>query len=265
MTLSAAAAPATLAAIDGQDINIATIDEVVNASVSRVQGGLGFTLYTLNLDHVVKRRADPAFRDLYSRATFVTADGAPIVWLAARQGARLERVTGADLVIPMCAAAARAGVPVAFYGSSMKSLTAAADNLRRKFPRLDIAFMEAPPQGFDPASPAAEAAARRIAASGARICFVAFGAPKQEIFADRMALRHPELGFLGIGAALDFIAGEQRRAPAFLQRNGLEWAWRLGTNPRRLAVRYARCAAVLARLAMGGGGRRPAGPVTQSR
>ena len=265
MEHSAAAAPATLASIDGQDINIATMGEVVNAAIARLKQGLGFTLFTLNLDHVVKRRSDPVFRDIYSRATFVTADGAPMVWLAARQGARLDRVTGADLVIPMCAAAARAGVPVAFYGSSIQSLTKAAANLRLKFPRLEIACMESPPQGFDPTSPAAEAAASRIAASGARICFVAFGAPKQERFSDHMARRHPEMGFMGIGAALDFIAGDERRAPVFFQRNGLEWVWRLGSNPRRMALRYARCAAMLARLAVNAAARRPIGPVAQSR
>ena len=265
MDQTAAAAPATRATIDGQYINIATIDEVVSASIARVNSGRGFTLFTLNLDHVVKRRSDAAFRDIYSRATFVTADGAPIVWLAARQGARLDRVTGADLVIPMCAAAARAGVPVAFYGSSARSLSKAAANLRLKFPKLDIAFMESPPQGFDPTSPVAEVDASRIAASGARICFVAFGAPKQERFTDHMARLHPEIGFMGIGAALDFIAGDEKSAPAFFQRNGLEWAWRLGSNPRRMALRYARCAAMLARLALDAATRRPVRPLAQSR
>jgi N-acetylglucosaminyldiphosphoundecaprenol N-acetyl-beta-D-mannosaminyltransferase len=260
-----ASAPDTLASIDGQTINIATINDVVKASIARLRDGLGFTLFTFNLDHAVKRRADPAFRAAYARATFVTADGAPIVWLANKQGARLDRVTGADLVIPMCEAAAREGVPVAFYGSSMNSLARAGANLRRMFPRLQINFMEAPPQGFDPTSDEADEAARRMAESGARICFVAFGAPKQEAFSDRMAGRHSNVGFLGIGAALDFIAGDQRRAPKFFQNNGLEWTWRLATNPRRMAVRYARCAAVLATLAVVPNARRAvsAGPSTR--
>ena len=249
MALSAVA-PGALALIDGQEINIATTSEVVKASINRLTAGVGFTLFTLNLDHLVKRRADPAFRAAYGHATFVTADGAPIVWLARKQGVRIDRVTGADLVIPMCEAAAREGIPVAFYGSSTQSLARAAANLRRMFPRLRINFMEAPPQGFNPTSPAADDAARRMAASGARICFVALGAPKQEAFAHRVAARPPNLGFLGIGAALDFIAGDQVRAPKFFQTHGLEWAWRLATNPQRMAVRYARCAAVLATLVL---------------
>ncbi len=242
--------PGALASIDGQDINIATSTDLIKASLARLKSGLGFTLFTLNLDHLVKRRSDPAFRDIYSRATFVTADGAPIVWLAGRQGVKLDRVTGADLVIPMCEAAANAGLPVAFYGSTEKSLSEAAVRLRRQFPALRIVFMESPPQGFLPQSPAADEAARRMAASGARICFVALGAPKQEAFADRMSQQYAGVGFLGVGAALDFIAGEQTRAPKFFQKNGLEWLWRLATNPRRLATRYALCAAALASLAL---------------
>ena len=249
MALSAVA-PSALASIDGQDINIASTSEVVKASINRLTAGVGFTLFTLNLDHLVKRRSDPAFRSAYGRATFVTADGAPVVWLARKQGVRIDRVTGADLVIPMCEAAAREGIPVAFYGSSTQSLARAAANLRRMFPRIKINFLEAPPQGFNPTSPAADDAARRMAAAGARICFIALGAPKQEAFADRMGARHPNLGFLGIGAALDFIAGDQVRAPKFFQNHGLEWAWRLASNPQRMAIRYARCAAVLAMIAL---------------
>lgn len=262
MVLSTAT-PTNLASIDGQNINIASSKQVIGASLERLKAGLGFTLFTLNLDHVVKRRSDPAFRDAYTRATFVTADGAPIVWLASRQGARVDRVTGADLVIPMCAAAAREGVPVAFYGSSAGSLATAAIKLQRMFPDLMINFVEAPPRNFDPVSDIARDAARRIEDSGAKICFVALGAPKQEAFADAMSILHPGLGFLGIGAALDFIAGEQRRAPEFMRSHGLEWFWRLATNPRRLAVRYARCAGALATLAFGqGAGRALSAPPT---
>ena len=231
--------------IDGQPINVDTLNGAVAKSIDRLKRGFGFTLFTFNLDHVVKRRNDVRFWDAYARATFVTADGAPIVWLARKHGVRLERTTGADLVAPLCGAAGRAGLPVALFGSTQESLEAAARVLRENHPGLDICFMEAPPLGFDPFSAEARAAGARIARSGARICFVALGAPKQEFFADQMAALHPGIGFLGIGAALDFLSGEQRRAPALLQKTGLEWAWRLATNPKRLAMRYALCAAAL--------------------
>lgn len=242
--------PTTLAVIDDQPINLATLDETVAVCADAAQKGEGFALFTLNLDHLVKRRSDAAFRAAYARARFVTADGEPVVRLARRQGARLERTTGADLVAPLCAEAARRGAPVYFYGATPETLARAAERLSAACPGLKVAGCESPPMGFDPSSEAAAAAGRRIAASGARLCFLALGAPKQEMLADRLAQTHGEIGFVCIGAALDFIAGSQKRAPALMQKTGLEWAWRLASEPRRLAARYARCAALLADLAL---------------
>jgi exopolysaccharide biosynthesis WecB/TagA/CpsF family protein len=239
-----------LAIVDGQPIHVADMSGLVSTTIARLKRGQGFTLYTFNMDHLVKRRVDPLFRSAYSRATYVTADGAPVVWLARRAGAKVERTTGADLLRPMCAAAAETGLPVAFFGSNQASLATAAGQLTRDYPRLNISYFESPPQGFDPFSEAAEAAMARIAHSGARLCFVALGAPKQELFSDRMRVDYPSVGFFGIGAALDFVSGQQTRAPQFMRSRGLEWAWRLATNPLRLAPRYFACARALADVAI---------------
>ena len=241
---------APLATIDGQAINIATQRELMQRIVERARSHDGFTLFTLNLDHVVKRRVSPDFVQAYGRATFVSADGWPLVRLARQQGATIERVTGADLVLPVCEAARDEGLPLFFFGATNESLALAATELTRRFPGLVIAGMEAPPLGFDPLSDAAAAAGGRIGASGARFCFVALGAPKQEMFADRMALICPHVGFLCIGAALDFISGGQRRAPKIWQAARIEWLWRLSHNPRRLAGRYWQCALVFFDLAI---------------
>lgn len=234
-----------LAYVDGQAINLPTLAGAVDAAIGRAREHRGFRLFTLNLDHLVKRRDDAAFRAAYDGADFVSADGAPVAALARRQGAAIERTTGADLVDPLCAAAAREGIPVALFGSSQQTLDMSAQRLRERHPGLVIAHAEAPPYGFDPTSPAAEEAGMRIAASGARIVFVALGAPKQEFFAAHLAQRTPGLGFVCIGAALDFIAGTQTRAPRLVQALGLEWAWRLLGNPSRMARRYLLCAWVL--------------------
>lgn len=245
--------PAQLARIDGRGVNVATLAEAVRLAADSAARGVGFTLFTLNLDHLVKLRAEPDFARAYDRATFVTADGWPIAWLARRQGAaRVERATGADLVDPLCAEAARRGIAAHFFGSSDATLAKAEQVLSARHPGLVLAGREAPPMGFDPLSLAADEAGARIAASGAGLCFVAFGAPKQELFAARMAQRYPQIGFVCIGAALDFIAGEKTRAPAAFQRLGLEWAWRLMSEPRRMASRYARCAAVFADVTLRG-------------
>jgi N-acetylglucosaminyldiphosphoundecaprenol N-acetyl-beta-D-mannosaminyltransferase len=237
-----------LARIDGQTINLATPDDAVSAAVARARNGEGFRLFTFNLDHVVKRRADAAFRAAYDSAELVSADGAPIAVLSRRQHAGIERTTGADLVIPLCAAAAQAGFPIALFGADTATLEKTAATLRARFPALVIAHSEAPPYGFVPTSDAAVAAAKRIEASGARLVFVALGAPKQELFATHMAQETPGLGFVCIGAALDFIAGTQVRAPAAFQKSGLEWLWRLARDPRRMAGRYALCAGALGSL-----------------
>jgi exopolysaccharide biosynthesis WecB/TagA/CpsF family protein len=91
----------------------------------------------------------------------------------------------------------------------------------------------------------------RINESGARLCFVSLGAPKQEIVAAALSIRCTDVGFLCVGAALDFIAGDAMRAPVWVQRAGCEWLWRLALDPRRLALRYLASAHVLALMALG--------------
>lgn len=242
-------APA-LARIDGQSVNVANLDHAVRLCMRALRSGHGFTLFTLNLDHLVRLRDSAAFRAVYSQATFVTADGSPIVRMARRADPTVERATGADLVAPLCAAAAWERIPVYLFGANDETLEKAAVALTTTNPGLVIAGAEAPPYGFDPASADADAAADRVARSGARLCFVALGAPKQEFFSARMARRHPHIGWLGIGAALDFLAGEKMRAPRWVQMLQLEWFWRLAQEPRRLGVRYARCMALLLELSL---------------
>lgn len=249
---------APLAIVDGQNINLATYDDLISQVRQRALDKSGFSVFTLNLDHLVKRRASPAFRAAYSRATFVTADGAPVVALARRQGATLSRTTGADMIEPLCAMAAREELPIFFFGSSKAVLEQARSELTRRYPDLVVAGLEAPPFGFDPVTPEADAAADRIAASGARFCLVALGAPKQELFADRMLARHHEIGIFCIGAALDFIVGGQKRAPLSMQNLHLEWAWRMMSDPRRLVPRYLRCASLLVQLKLQRSPPRPA-------
>ena len=234
-----------LARIDGQGVNVATIDQAIDAVTHYAGHGRGFRLFTLNLDHLVKRRDNAAFRAAYAGADLVTADGAPVAFLARRQDGTIARTTGADLVRPLCRAAGRRGIPVALFGSTEATLAASAAALLRENPGLRIVHREAPPFGFDPTSPAAATAASRMAAAGAKLVFVALGAPKQELFAAHVAAIAPHLGFICIGAGLDFIAGSQVRAPGIVQRVGMEWFWRLATNPSRLARRYAACAAIL--------------------
>jgi exopolysaccharide biosynthesis WecB/TagA/CpsF family protein len=243
--------PTPLATVEGAGITHATLAATVEAVADQAEAGRSFTVFTLNLDHVVKLRRDRAFRSAYARATVVTADGAPVVWLARRQHSAIERATGADLVVPLAREAARRRLSVFLFGSSDAVLARAGAHLAAVTGHtLDIVGTEAPPRGFDPEGPVADAALERIARSGARLCFLALGAPKQELFAARAQARGIPAGFVCIGAGLDFLAGHQSRAPQWMQRHGLEWVWRLGSDPRRLARRYADCAVALADVAV---------------
>lgn len=216
----------------------------------RLDAGRGFMLATLNLDHLVKLRRSGSFRRAYLAADIVVADGNPVVWLSRLAGKPVSLAPGSELVGPLAAAAARRGLPVALYGATQDSLDAAAARLEASHPGLRVALALAPPFGLDPEGPQAEADALAIERSGARLCFVALGAPKQEIFAARAALLAPACGFAAIGAGLDFIAGAQRRAPQWARRLAMEWLWRLLGDPRRFASRYLDCALLLPSLAV---------------
>lgn len=237
--------------VDGQYINIFDMSSAVDACMDRVSQCQGFTFYTLNMDHLVKRRVDQAFRTAYLRATFVSADGQPIVELANRSGASVNRTAGSDMVLPLCRAAEAHGAPVYFFGTNAQALSLASRRLFDIYPRLNVAGMDAPSMKFDPFGSEAEAAAMRIAQSGARLCFVALPTVKQVQFMDRFSREYPEIGFIGVGAALDFIAGTQVRAPKVVQRYGLEWFWRFASSPRAMYRRYLDCGLLYLKLRLG--------------
>jgi len=251
MTNAPKSAAAALAKVDGWPINIATLDVAVSEIIGAAKNADSFSVVTLNVDHLVKLRHSKAFQNAYRNARFVTADGAPIAWLARRADKTVRRTTGADLVVPLAQEAAREGLPIYLFGTTDEVLGKAGTYLASHCSHtLDIAGTYSPPKGFNPESAEADAALEAIAASGARLCFLALGAPKQELLAARAIEKGLNIGFVSIGAALDFLAGEQVRAPKFFQDHGLEWSWRLITNPLRLGPRYASCALVLADVIM---------------
>lgn len=238
------------ARVDGWGITTATQSEAVQGIIAAASRREPLTVFTLNLDHLVKLRADDRFRAAYRNADVVTADGAPIAWLARAQDASIERATGADMVLPLSIAAADAGLPVFMFGTTRAVIAEAGRRLVAQARGLIVCGGLSPSAAFDPEGPEADGAIDAIARSGAAICYVALGAPKQELFAARAKARGLRCAMICLGASLDFITGEQARAPAMLRHLGLEWAWRLASNPRRLARRYASCAMVLADLVM---------------
>lgn len=231
-------------------VTVPTSEALLADIEARLQRKQGFSVATLNLDHVVKLRGDKKFRAAYLEQTHVTADGNPIVWLCKLSGNNVSLVPGSELIIPILEIAVKNRVPVAMLGATQDSLDATAEALLVRYPDIQIAAKLAPPMGFDPEGPAADEYIRQLDASQAGVCFLALGAPKQEIFASRAQMAIPRLGFLSIGAGLDFISGHQTRAPAWVRRFALEWLWRLLLSPRRLLGRYMACFAILPELVM---------------
>jgi exopolysaccharide biosynthesis WecB/TagA/CpsF family protein len=230
-------------------VNLAGPVEALAAVETRLAAGRGFALATLNLDHLVKLETDAGFRAAYARHDYVTADGNPVVWLSRLGRAPVGLCPGADLVLPLARLAARRGAPMALVGSTERALARAAARLAAEAPGVELRALVAPPMGFDPDGEAAAAILARLGDDGVRLVLVALGAPKQERFAALGRRLAPSLGFVGVGAGLDFLAGEQRRAPPWMRRLALEWLWRAATSPRRLAGRYARGALALPGLA----------------
>lgn len=229
-------------------VNIANRAELEKSILDRWASGDGFALATLNLDHLEKIGRDPAFAAAYARQDFVVADGRPVVWLARLAGRRLDLMPGSDLVLPLAGLAAAHGRAVALVGSTDRALADAAAALQARAPMLEVCARIAPPMGFDPDSDAAAALLDQVRQSGAGLCFLALGAPKQERLAARARDLAPGIGFASVGAGLDFLGGHQRRAPAILRILALEWLWRAATDPIRLAPRYARCFLILPEL-----------------
>jgi N-acetylglucosaminyldiphosphoundecaprenol N-acetyl-beta-D-mannosaminyltransferase len=211
------------------------LDEIA-AMVSRGQGG---AVFTPNVDHVVMAEHDEAFRRAYESAALSIADGMPILWAARLLGRPLPaKVSGSDLVMPLMERAARLRWRVYILGGGPGVADKAAERLASRFPQLTIAGTDAP--RIDIQAPAATRAPviSRVRAAKPDLVLVALGAPKQELLiAESVDALRPAV-LLGIGAAVDFVAGTARRAPRWMSTAGLEWLYRMAQEPRRLWKRY---------------------------
>lgn len=221
-----------------------TIDEVG----ALVEAGRPQYFMTVNLHTAMLAAEDPALRAAVDGAAFILADGMPLVWASRLRRHRLpERVTGADLFPLVCERAAQKGYRVFFLGGPEGVGAAAAEKLCARFPGLQVVGVESPPYRPTTAEEHAELL-ERIRAARPHLLFVAFGQPKGEYWVHQNAPALEGTVCVQIGAALDFAAGRISRAPRWMQRTGLEWAYRLSREPRRLFTRYARNAAFVIRM-----------------
>jgi N-acetylglucosaminyldiphosphoundecaprenol N-acetyl-beta-D-mannosaminyltransferase len=201
-------------------------------------------MVTANVHYAMLAESDPRLGDVNRGAELVVADGMPLVWAA--RGRLPERVAGSDLVPAVCQVAAERGWRVYFYGAAPGIADEAARRLTERYPGLQVVGVESPP--FRDLSPSeVEELAGRVRSANPDILVLAFAMPRGELW---MAEHYRTLGApvtIQAGATLDFVAGRQHRAPRWMQRVGLEWAYRFLREPRRLGGRYARNIGFVAR------------------
>ena len=200
-----------------------------------VSAGAGGAIFTPNVDHVVNAERVPALARAYARVELSLADGMPLVWASRVLGPALpERVAGSDLADPLLARAAARGWPVFLLGGR----PGAAEKAARELQGRGVTVVGAEGPRIDADGRVDPAVLERLRGASAALLLVGLGSPKQELFIDRYRDLLGRSVCFACGAVIDFLAGELPRAPRWMARSGLEWAYRLGREPRRLWRRY---------------------------
>ncbi len=199
----------------------------------------------------IEFRSNSQFRAVYRNAGLVTADGMPLVWMCRLFGERrLERIRGTDLMREMSRVSQLKGYRQFYLGGSEQVLQKLQENLVRANPALQVAGAFSPPYRRL-SREEDEAIIKRINDAHPDIVWVGLGAPKQELWmADHLNRIHAPV-MIGVGAAFDFLAEAKGEAPVWMQQSGLEWLFRLCSEPRRLWRRYARVVPTFIVLAIG--------------
>lgn len=219
----------------GSPLDVVDMDEAVARCEAAIASREYLQHMSINAAKLVSMRDDEELRDGVNACGLVTADGQSVVWAARLLGVRLpERVAGIDLMERMLAAAEERGYRVYFLGAKQEVLDTAIARLRERHPKLIVAGSQ---HGYF-SDEETDAVAAAIREARADILFVAMTSPRKEHFLGRLG---PSLGApfaMGVGGSVDVVAGHTKRAPVALQRAGLEWAYRMAQEPRRLGKRY---------------------------
>ena len=223
--------------IIGVNVALSSYVEVAAYSVRWAREHKGRAIFFGNVHMLMEAHDDPTFRSELNDADLINPDGMPLVWALRASGERrATRVYGPDATEVILGAAQDSGVPVGFYGGSEETLATLLTEVRRRYPELRIVYTMSPPfRALNQAED--DEIITRILDSGAEMLFVGLGCPKQERWIMQRRDSLP-IVMLGVGAAFDFLAGSKPQAPRWMMRNGLEWMFRLVSEPRRLAGRY---------------------------
>lgn len=214
----------------GIRVDDVTYDEALARMEEFIADGRPHQVTTVNPEFIMTAQGDPSFAQILNRAHLNLPDGQGLIWAASLLGVSLrERVTGVDTVIRLAQLSAEKGYSIFLLGAGEGVAEAAAQELQRRFPRLEIA-------GTYAGSPAPEEDDRiteRIRRANPHLLLVAYGAPHQEKWISRNMGRVAVPVSMGVGGAFDFVSGAATRAPTWVQRLGLEWLYRLAHQPWR--------------------------------
>jgi N-acetylglucosaminyldiphosphoundecaprenol N-acetyl-beta-D-mannosaminyltransferase len=219
-------------------VHRATLAGVCEQIDGFVASGRPHQIVTVNMDFIRLARTDLEFRTALNEADLAVADGVPVLWLLRLTNRDpLERVTGVDLVQHAAGLAAARGYRIFLLGGRPGVADRAAASLVHRSPNLQIAGTYSPP--FGPLSSAEDdRMIRLLHTARPDMLFVAFGAPRQDVWIRRHLEELQIPVCIGVGGTFDILAGQRKRAPLWMQRSGLEWSFRLAQEPRRLAGRY---------------------------
>lgn len=233
------------AVVLGVPLDNVSMEETLLRIGEFIREGSFHQIATANVDYLVTAVGNPEFKEILCRCDLVVADGMAVVLASRLLGSPLqERVAGADLVPRLAGLSSEHGYGIFLLGASPQVSEVAARHLEERGARIvgRLSPPVRPLEEFDH-----EAILAEIEKANPDILLVAFGSPKQEIWIHQHRDRLKVPVCIGIGGSLDFLAGAVPRAPAWMQHGGLEWAYRLGAEPRRLARRYLKDAMWMAR------------------
>ncbi len=220
-------------------IDNVTMQQAIARIEELIQQRKNAYVVTPNVDHIVKLESDETFRKIYENADLILTDGQPLVWFSRWYKTPIvEKVSGSDLFPKLCECAAQKGYTMFFLGAAPGVAAQAAENLKKRYPGLNVVGIYSPPRGFEHDKEELQKTIQVVKDAHPDIMVVGLGAPKQEKF---MYEHRVELGVpvsLGLGASFDFEAGTVKRAPRWMRNAGLEWMYRLIKEPRRMFKRY---------------------------
>lgn len=221
------------------EIDNMTIAEAASAISDMVQQKKKGYIVTPNVDHIVKLNKDQRFAEAYNKASYCFADGMPVVWMAKLAGKPLKaKVSGSDLFIEMLEQANQKAHSIFLLGASEETNKKSAQIIEEKYKSLRLAGRFSPEPGFESDSIRTADVIERINMVQPDLLFLFLGTPKQEYFIHKHIDSMNISCAMGLGASLDFFTGTHKRAPLWMQKSGLEWVWRMFSDPGRLIKRY---------------------------